>query len=88
MSLNQMATVETKNQKIRQFAQMNIPLYKIENVYGNGHIPYYKNMIRTLQGISEPCCNGEEGLKSLELIIGAYKSHYEKKIVNFPLSRN
>ncbi len=62
--------------------------YKIENIYGNGHIPYYKNMIETLQGIASPCCDGEEGLKSLELIIAAYKSHNEKRIVNFPLRSN
>ncbi len=57
---------------------------KTTNVYGSGHVPYYSNMIDTLLGNAEPICDGREGMKSLELLIGAYKSAKENKIINIP----
>ena len=59
--------------------------YKIENIYGFGHKNYYQNVIDTLRGDSEPLCDGEEGLKSLELIIAAYSSSKQKNCVKLPL---
>ncbi len=59
--------------------------YKIENVYGFGHKNYYQNVIDTLRGDSEPLCDGEEGLKSLELIIAAYKSAKSNTLIELPL---
>ena len=40
--------------------------YQIQNIYGEGHTPYYKNMFDSLNEIDESICDGEEGLKSLE----------------------
>ena len=59
--------------------------YDTNNVYGFGHIDYYKNMIGALKGKNNPICDGEEGLKSLEVIIGAYRSASELKRINLPL---
>ncbi|MDC2992739.1 Gfo/Idh/MocA family oxidoreductase [Pelagibacteraceae bacterium] len=49
--------------------------YNIKNIYGNGHINYYENVISTLRGINKPEIDGEEGLKSLEIIDMSYRSH-------------
>jgi len=61
--------------------------YETSSVYGFGHTPYYANLLDVLQGKSKPLCDGNEGLKSLELIAGAYKSANENIIVDFPLQR-
>lgn len=59
--------------------------YQTTSVYGFGHIPYYKNMIETLLGKEKPICNGEDGLKSLEVLCGAYISARDGKEVSLPL---
>ena len=38
---------------------------------------FYKNMLDDLQDIEDSICTGEEGLRSLEVIIAAYKSILE-----------
>ena len=48
--------------------------YQTDSVYGFGHPIFYKEMIEKLKGKQSNICNGEEGLKSLEIIISAYKS--------------
>ncbi len=60
--------------------------YETSNVYGFGHEAYYENVIDTLQGICEPLCDGREGLKSLEILIGAYRSAQKSRPVHFPLN--
>ena len=45
-------------------------------------------MIEKLRGKSSSICSGYEGLKSLEIIIAAYKSAKEGKIIKLPLKRN
>ena len=52
--------------------------YEIQNVYGEGHTPYYVNMIDSSDGKAEAICDGKEGLKSLEIICAAYKSQRKK----------
>lgn len=59
--------------------------YETTSVYGFGHPPYYKNMLDTFQGISEPQCDGREGLKSLELLEAAYRSARDMQFVKLPL---
>tara|TARA_B100000242_G_scaffold294385_1_gene277019 strand:+ start:8217 stop:9326 length:1110 start_codon:yes stop_codon:yes gene_type:complete len=59
--------------------------YRTKSVYGNGHIPFYKNMLSSLKGIEEPICDGSEGLKSLEILEAAYESARLKKVINLPL---
>jgi UDP-N-acetyl-2-amino-2-deoxyglucuronate dehydrogenase len=60
--------------------------YETTSVYGFGHPPYYANMLDALQLKGEAVCDGLEGLKSLELLHGAYLSARNGKTVSFPLS--
>ncbi|MBA2648545.1 MAG: Gfo/Idh/MocA family oxidoreductase [Legionella sp.] len=59
--------------------------YQTTSVYGFGHPLYYDNVIKTLQGSEQPLTDGREGLASLELLIAAYQSARDKKIIHLPL---
>ena len=59
--------------------------YNPPNVYGLGHLPYYKNVIATLNGDSDADTDGRSGRKSLELIIAIYKSAQMGKKIALPL---
>lgn len=59
--------------------------YNPPNVYGFGHTGYYRNVIDVLKGKAEPDTDGREGRKSLELILGIYKSAREGKSIPLPL---
>ena len=43
------------------------------------------NVIKVMQGLAEPETDGREGLKSLEVLIAAYKSARDGKRVALPL---
>ena len=55
--------------------------YKLKNIYGSGHLPYYKNMIDSLLENKPAICDGESGLKSIKIISAAYKSSLSGKRV-------
>lgn len=59
--------------------------YHTTSVYGFGHPPYYTNVLDALQGRGEALCDGREGLRSLELLIGAYRSARDGRTVHLPL---
>ena len=59
--------------------------YETTSVYGFGHEAYYSNVLDSLEGKEEALCDGREGLKSLEILIGAYRSAQTSKPVHFPL---
>ena len=59
--------------------------YETTSVYGFGHPPYYANMLDALQGKDTAQCDGNEGLRSLELIEGAYRSARDGSTVYLPL---
>ncbi|HCK99235.1 MAG TPA: oxidoreductase [Candidatus Marinimicrobia bacterium] len=59
--------------------------YSPPNIYGLGHLPYYKNVISTLKGESAANTDGRSGRKSLELIIAIYKSAQTGEKVALPL---
>ncbi|MGZ8356843.1 MAG: Gfo/Idh/MocA family protein [Telluria sp.] len=59
--------------------------YETTSVYGFGHPLYYDNVIKVLRGEAEPETDGREGLKSLEVLIAAYKSARDGKRVALPL---
>ncbi len=59
--------------------------YETTSVYGFGHPAYYENVIQTLRGEAEPLTCGREGLKSLEVLIGLYRSARDGKRVSLPL---
>ena len=60
--------------------------YETGSIYGFGHYAYYENMLKCIKGESVSICKGKDGLKSLELLIAAYRSSREGKIINLPLS--
>jgi UDP-N-acetyl-2-amino-2-deoxyglucuronate dehydrogenase len=59
--------------------------YHTTNAYGFGHPPYYANMIDVLQGQGEALCDGRDGLRSLELLMAAYRSAREDRTIYLPL---
>lgn len=59
--------------------------YETTSVYGFGHPLYYRNVIQTLRGEAEPDVDGREGLKSLEVLIAAYRSARDGVRVGLPL---
>ena len=59
--------------------------YNPPNVYGYGHLGYYKNVADVLGGAAEPDTDGRSGRKSLELILGIYKSSQTGKKIALPL---
>lgn len=59
--------------------------YETTSVYGHGHPVYYENVIKVLRGEEIPQTDGMEGLKSLETLIGIYRSASEGKSVHLPL---
>lgn len=61
--------------------------YEPETVYGNGHLPYYRNVVDVLRGRTPALTNGREGLKSLEVILAAYASARDGHRVSLPFSQ-
>ena len=61
--------------------------YQTTSVYGFGHSTYYDNMLDVLEGKAKPICDGEQGLRSLELITAAYKSSKETKTIRLPIKK-
>ncbi|MFM7311872.1 MAG: Gfo/Idh/MocA family protein [Cyanobium sp.] len=59
--------------------------YATTSVYGFGHPPYYTNVLDALAGTAEAFCDGREGLRSLELLIGAYRSARDGRTIHLPL---
>jgi UDP-N-acetyl-2-amino-2-deoxyglucuronate dehydrogenase len=59
--------------------------YETTSVYGFGHPMYYDNVIRVLRGQAQPEVDGREGLKSLEVLIAAYRSARDGVRVGLPL---
>ena len=55
------------------------------SVYGFGHEPYYRNVLRVLRGEAGPDTDGRGGRKSLELILGIYESAKTGREVPLPL---
>jgi UDP-N-acetyl-2-amino-2-deoxyglucuronate dehydrogenase len=59
--------------------------YETTSVYGFGHPLYYRNVIDVMRGSAVPEVDGREGLKSLEVLIAAYRSARDGVRVNLPL---
>jgi len=55
------------------------------SVYGFGHEPYYRNVLRVLRGEAVPDTDGRGGRKSLELVLGIYESAKSGREVPLPL---
>jgi len=59
--------------------------YETTSVYGFGHPKYYDDMLDCLKSGTQAMCDGYEGLKSLEILEGAYLSARSEKRIFFPL---
>jgi len=59
--------------------------YQTPSVYGFGHPLYYANVIDTLRGVASAQVDGYEGLRSLEVVIAAYRSARDGVRVGLPL---
>ena len=59
--------------------------YQTTSVYGFGHPLYYANVIDTLRGEASAQVDGYEGLRSLEVVIAAYRSARDGVRVGLPL---
>lgn len=59
----------------------------IDNVYGKGHTPLFKDVIEAIREDREPLINGEEGKKAISIILAAYKSRQTGMPVQFPLDK-
>lgn len=59
--------------------------YQTNSVYGFGHPLYYQNVIDVMRGFAEPETDGREGLKSLEVLVAAYKAARDGVTVGLPL---
>jgi UDP-N-acetyl-2-amino-2-deoxyglucuronate dehydrogenase len=66
-------------------AQIKAASYETTSVYGFGHPLYYDNVIKALRGEAKPEVDGREGLKSLEVLIAAYRSARDGVRVGLPL---
>lgn len=58
-----------------------------DTVYGFGHKLLFKDMIEAIKNNREPLINGEEGKKSVKIILAAYKSRLTGLPVKFPLEK-
>lgn len=59
--------------------------YETGSVYGFGHPLYYDNVIKTLRNEARAEVDGYEGLRSLEILIAAYRSARDGQRVGLPL---
>ena len=59
--------------------------YQIKNIYGFGHNAYYKNMIESIKGNEKASCDGEQGFRSLELLVASYRSSEGNKPISLPI---
>ncbi len=59
---------------------------KIDNVYGEGHTPLFKDVIDAINNDRDPLVSGEEGKKAMSIILAAYKSRKSGMPVEFPLT--
>ena len=66
-------------------AQVGNVNYVAPTVYGLGHPLYYDNVISTLRGEVSAEVDGYEGLRSLEVVIAAYRSARDGVRVGLPL---
>lgn len=57
------------------------------NVYGNGHISLFHDMMEAIEKNREPCVNGIDGRNALELVLAIYKSQKTGEPVKLPLEK-
>jgi predicted dehydrogenase len=72
---------ENKKESLKEVQQkFNL---EIENIYGKGHTPLYKNFIDSIRNNNFPLIDGYEGKKSLSIVLVAYKSQKYSRVINY-----
>ena len=61
---------------------------EVENIYGKGHTPLYENFIDAIRNNSSPLIDGNEGKKSLSIILMAYKSQKYSRAIKYDKDLN
>jgi UDP-N-acetyl-2-amino-2-deoxyglucuronate dehydrogenase len=61
--------------------------YQTTSVYGFGHPMYYRNVVDVMRGDAVPETDGRAGLRSLEVLVAAYRSARDGRVVSLPLDR-
>ncbi len=67
--------------------QVETASYQTTSVYGSGHAMYYRNLVDAMRGNAIAETDGRAGLKSLELLVAAYRSARDGRTVSLPLDR-
>jgi len=79
LAVNKIQTWKFEGEESHRFMDLPDP----DTVYGSGHITVFKDFARAIIDDREPFVNGEEGKKSVEIILGIYKSAREGIPVKF-----
>ena len=79
LAVNKIQTWKFEGEESHPFMDLPDP----DTVYGSGHITAFKDFARAIIDDREPFVNGEEGKKSVEIILGIYKSAREGIPVKF-----
>ena len=58
----------------------------VDNIYGDGHTPLYKDFIEAIRNDRTPLIDGNEGIKSLSIILMAYQSQKDSKAIKYSKS--
>ena len=53
-----------------------------------GHLDQLKDLLKAIRTGSQPLVDGQEGRKSVEIILAIYQSSWSGKRVNLPLKRD
>lgn len=85
-AVNELKRVHITDEQPMEESELRRHSQRPDSVYGFGHRPYYEEVFRCLNGETVSEINGEEGRKSLEIIVGMYQSAHTGKTVRFPLA--
>ena len=80
LAVNKIETWRFENENSHPFQNLPDP----DTVYGNGHVPLYRDFCEAVTTGREPFINGEEGKKAVQTILAIYKSSLTGSPVKFP----
>lgn len=77
---NKITTWDIKGENIEDESE------NVENVYGNGHISLYADMIDAIENNRQPYISAVDGRNALEIVLAIYKSMQTGEKIMLPLS--
>jgi len=81
LAVNKILTWRFENEDTHPFMNLDDP----DTVYGNGHVPLFKDFAEAIRENREPYITGEDGRKEVDITLAIYKSSIENKPVKFPI---